>query len=213
MAVYFIRSGGPDGFIKIGVTSGRVEARLSSLQTGNPHKLTVLATIDGGPEVELKLHRRFAAFRVDGEWFRAAPELLAFIDGIVASASVRVGAPENLNALGFTKAQMHLLWFAMRLREVHESARKILDSYPYERRAWRADSMDHRDQAVAKELLDSIEYWQRENGQFFLQATELLPLSVDPRYVADALRLLLGLRTPEPWELDDPAETAGPEVN
>jgi hypothetical protein len=71
--VYFIRCG---DFIKIGF-SEQTERRFKSLQTAAAAPLELLGTIHG--ERELELHRQFAHLRSHGEWFRAAPELLAFI--------------------------------------------------------------------------------------------------------------------------------------
>ena len=58
--------------------------RLSLLQTSSPYPLTVLAAIPGGRKDEIELHTRFASLRVRGEWFAAAPELVAFIEGVLA---------------------------------------------------------------------------------------------------------------------------------
>jgi hypothetical protein len=70
---YFVQGifGGP---IKIGITSGSVEARVAAMQTGSPVELRTLAVLDGNHEREL--HRRFAKWRLHGEWFdSAAPGL------------------------------------------------------------------------------------------------------------------------------------------
>jgi hypothetical protein len=68
------------GLVKIGFHGGTdVRDRLRELQTGCPSKLILLGTIPGGPETEADLHRRFAFAHAHGEWFRPAPELLAFI--------------------------------------------------------------------------------------------------------------------------------------
>lgn len=81
--IYFIRSlaGGP---IKIG-TAGNPWQRCATLQTGNPEKLGVFAVIHGGRMEEIALHSRFAAERVQGEWFNATTELCAFIEGVRAA--------------------------------------------------------------------------------------------------------------------------------
>ena len=42
-------------------------------------RLILLATRPGGAKLERKLHRRFAAARSHGEWFRPTRELLAYI--------------------------------------------------------------------------------------------------------------------------------------
>ncbi|MER6503708.1 GIY-YIG nuclease family protein [Streptomyces sp. NPDC001455] len=61
---------GPPGSnrVKIG-TSNNPEKRLKELQTGNPDRLEVLWSTPGGRELESMLHRAFAAYRVEGEWF------------------------------------------------------------------------------------------------------------------------------------------------
>jgi len=75
--VYFIRCG-VDGPIKIWF-SRDVPGRLRQLQTGQPQKLRVLRAMRGDPALEAWLHRRFAAHRLDGEWFAPHPELLSYI--------------------------------------------------------------------------------------------------------------------------------------
>ena len=71
--VYFIRNGSR---IKIGWTTN-LKARLSSLAL--PPSAVELQ-IDGGPEEEAIMHRRFAKARVGRtEWFEAIPELEEFI--------------------------------------------------------------------------------------------------------------------------------------
>lgn len=76
--VYFIRSEKTHA-IKIGFTAGKIEDRLSALQTAHPYKLQVLATSRGNREYEKALHARFARLRLEGEWFEPHPDLLAFI--------------------------------------------------------------------------------------------------------------------------------------
>jgi len=76
--VYFIRSEKTHA-IKIGFTAGKIENRLSALQTAHPYKLQVLASSRGNREYEKSLHERFARLRLEGEWFEPHPDLLAFI--------------------------------------------------------------------------------------------------------------------------------------
>lgn len=74
--IYFIGAlGGP---IKIGYGYDP-QARLGELQVGNHQQLHLLATASGGRAEEMKLHQRFAAHRLRGEWFAPAPELLQFV--------------------------------------------------------------------------------------------------------------------------------------
>lgn len=77
--VYFIRavSGGP---IKIGVGTDPAQ-RLAVLQPGNPEKLRILGVIPGaGHKRERQLHLQFGESRLNGEWFKPTPELLATIE-------------------------------------------------------------------------------------------------------------------------------------
>lgn len=90
--VYFVQAG-PGGPIKIGFAAN-VEKRIAELQTGCPHKLSLLATENSedarGREAEL--HEQFAALRIDrSEWFRWSPELgEAIVEAARRTRSVRV---------------------------------------------------------------------------------------------------------------------------
>ena len=75
--IYFIQC--ETGEIKIGYTAGDPATRLAALAIGCPHKLTLLAAFEGGPEHEAALHRLFAADRIRGEWFRPSDALMAII--------------------------------------------------------------------------------------------------------------------------------------
>jgi len=83
--VYFVQQeNAPTAPIKIGVTTrDGLHARLSSLQTGNPNKLKILATMRGDVRDEARLHESFKHARVSGEWFRPTEGLLALIGGLV----------------------------------------------------------------------------------------------------------------------------------
>jgi len=65
--------------IKIGHAASDIDARRRQLQTGNPHPLVVIWHMDGTPDLETALHRRFAADRGLGEWFRPSTELILFL--------------------------------------------------------------------------------------------------------------------------------------
>lgn len=67
------------GRCKIGFTSGKVEKRIKSLQTGSPSQLVLLVAHPGSTESERALHERFASSRVVGEWFDITPELRAYM--------------------------------------------------------------------------------------------------------------------------------------
>jgi hypothetical protein len=64
-----------------------VKARLINLATANPYPLKVLATVEGGKNIERSFHDRFADSFHRGEWFRKTPELIAFIDQIAGKAA------------------------------------------------------------------------------------------------------------------------------
>jgi uncharacterized protein YozE (UPF0346 family) len=76
--IYFIQSE-LKNTIKIGYTAGNPEDRRKSLQTAHSHKLKIIATMPGTLEHEKDLHKRFAQYRLSGEWFESHPDILAFI--------------------------------------------------------------------------------------------------------------------------------------
>jgi hypothetical protein len=74
--IYFI--GAVDGDIKIGITKD-FPSRFRSLGTGTSQPLKVWLLIPGSPSDERNLHKRFAADRLRGEWFRRSQAILNFI--------------------------------------------------------------------------------------------------------------------------------------
>jgi Meiotically Up-regulated Gene 113 (MUG113) protein len=79
--VYFVqRTTG--GSIKIGYTRN-LKRRLMGLVVGSDAPLVVLATIPtDNHRIEIEIHRRFAKYRLHGEWFSPSEELLVFIASI-----------------------------------------------------------------------------------------------------------------------------------
>ncbi len=94
MVIYFIEAIGLER-IKIGVTNN-LSHRLGILQACSPIRLKVLLAMPGTTQTEAGFHRRFAAFRLHGEWFQATARLR---DAIRALQSMRTAAakppPEN----------------------------------------------------------------------------------------------------------------------
>lgn len=90
--IYFIR-GKQSKRIKIGYTGGDGVSRLAQLQTGSPEELELLATVDGGLDIEKRYHELFADCRVHGEWFEPSWELRELLDWHRAGAAVRNGRP------------------------------------------------------------------------------------------------------------------------
>jgi hypothetical protein len=71
------------GRVKIGTTRVASATRMRQGQTTNSRKLVLLLQMSGGAELEKKLHRRFAVFRVpDGgsEWFYKTVKIAEFIE-------------------------------------------------------------------------------------------------------------------------------------
>jgi Meiotically Up-regulated Gene 113 (MUG113) protein len=75
--VYFIQEDGA-GAIKIG-TSKHLKKRMDEIARILPSEIVLLATIEGGHEVEWVIQQRFNHAHVKGEWFRPVPELLEYI--------------------------------------------------------------------------------------------------------------------------------------
>jgi hypothetical protein len=65
--VYVIKSSNSK-LVKIGYAV-KPEQRARELQTGSPGKLTVAWSLPGHEQLERELHRRFADYRKNGEWF------------------------------------------------------------------------------------------------------------------------------------------------
>jgi uncharacterized protein YlaN (UPF0358 family) len=82
MAVYFVQpAGAPVEPIKIGFTEG-LERRVIELERQHSCKIAVLAVSTGGRRLERALHEIFAHYRVSGEWFEPADDILRLIDDI-----------------------------------------------------------------------------------------------------------------------------------
>lgn len=94
--VVYCAQQGVAGPIKIGVTAQKIALRIHALQTGNPEKIRVLATISGSRALEQRLHVRFRHCRkMHGEWFDPCADLLSFVDGIIAASAQALGIPER----------------------------------------------------------------------------------------------------------------------
>lgn len=74
-SVYLLKSG---EYYKIGLTTGTVKQRISSMQTGNPVKIKLVASFETEDVVgdEAYLHNKFGSYRVQGEWFSFPQELI-----------------------------------------------------------------------------------------------------------------------------------------
>ena len=147
--VYFIESG-PGGPVKIGYTSDTPQSRIRVMQTGNPSRLRLLASMEGTEADEAELHERFEDARIRGEWFHPTKMLLAVIaeaaasfpDAIpqekpVSSAEKLIkalGREAIMDAVGVSsqavsnakaRGQFHGLWFG-RMAELAEKRGKSI---------------------------------------------------------------------------------------
>lgn len=67
------------GFVKIGWTTN-LKGRVSEIENGLPQALTLHHSRPGTIKQERALHRRFAAYRTRGEWFKNKGELASWIE-------------------------------------------------------------------------------------------------------------------------------------
>lgn len=74
--VYFIEADGVA--VKIGFTHDVVR-RIRVMQIDCPHRLYVIGAMKAGYQIESKLHKKFRRYRIRGEWFNLAPEILEYI--------------------------------------------------------------------------------------------------------------------------------------
>ena len=76
--VYFIQCG-DNGPIKIG-TSVNPDRRLFEYRIGCPYPLKFIGVMNGNRHLEKRLHKMFAEFNIQREWFEPVPELIKFIE-------------------------------------------------------------------------------------------------------------------------------------
>jgi len=75
---YVFQMDGPDALVKFGRTKN-VKSRFATLRTGLPWPLRIVALI--GSDVEYEIKQRFAADKVQGEWFRPTEALADYLRG------------------------------------------------------------------------------------------------------------------------------------
>jgi hypothetical protein len=82
--VYFITTEHPGFPVKIGISESH-RMRITSLQTGLPYKVRVIAIVPTDDAIfERRLHRKFDHIRLSGEWFEQTPELLTYISELIS---------------------------------------------------------------------------------------------------------------------------------
>lgn len=90
MWTYFIR--GPEG-IKIGKSRNPKERR-RGLQLAHATELKIIIAVPASIISEAAAHERFQHLKMSGEWFRAEPELLDFIETLRDPAEIEPPAPK-----------------------------------------------------------------------------------------------------------------------
>lgn len=74
--VYFLRSG---NVVKIGFSTNLRE-RQKSLRTARPEPSFICKVVKGSPATERALHKRFAQYRLAGEWFDLRGDLARHLE-------------------------------------------------------------------------------------------------------------------------------------
>ncbi len=92
--IYFVQAIEGDDLIKIGMSSN-FPKRFTELRNASPVPLRMIATVRGGGILEGALHAKFRHHRSHGEWFYPVPELLKFIEWLVAEANAKASANEH----------------------------------------------------------------------------------------------------------------------
>lgn len=103
---YFVRAGDA---IKIG-SANDFKSRLRALQTAREAPLEVLAVVPSSAADEFQTHQRFAHLRLKGEWFKAAPELLSFIEGLKGAPTTAAHIDVEMDYLGKLVARCRSRW-------------------------------------------------------------------------------------------------------
>lgn len=89
--VYFAHCGNQ---IKIGQTLD-IAKRMSSLATGNPFPITLIAAITGSRWLERAIHARLRSYRLSGEWFRDHEDVRNLITDLQARGAAAIGFKEE----------------------------------------------------------------------------------------------------------------------
>jgi hypothetical protein len=91
--IYFVKNP-DDGRIKIG-QSENVRSRILWLRSTSKANVELLGVMEGSRLLEREIHARFASGWIDGEWFEATPELLAFIAENTKAFEVQIRPKAN----------------------------------------------------------------------------------------------------------------------
>jgi hypothetical protein len=170
--IYFIQSN-DNRYIKIGKANNPVK-RLAALQTNSPHRLKLLAVMPGDYEEESLLHKRFAVFRTQGEWFNAVPILMDFV-----LHSERLCGLASVN-----NAFLTLATHEPRLIDLYQEAALTVDDPNSDRFCANAVFFGHKGwHGIKPKLLDFVG-WHAESLAPQLGTEEAYDLAYDTVYEA-----------------------------
>jgi hypothetical protein len=172
MNIYFIKD--ERGPIKIGISCD-INKRITGMQTSNPYKLELLLYIQDCKYTEKQLHLMFNKYRIRGEWFEPAPELLEFID------KIRLENPKSFDGRDyvdtgkydqdFEDRQMSIQWriFKVKPYSVDEKI-FLLNNYKNMSVTELADRLDRSEKSIIKQLSSLItgEYNYKESYDYYL---------------------------------------------
>lgn len=116
--VYFLRPAGCEGPVKIGCTID-LPGRLRSAACWSPFELEVLATIEGGYDLEHQFHALFAADHERLEWFSWSSRMDETVAAINAGTFDPSALPEP-EYIGLSKVMRR--WAAEKAAPNHERA-------------------------------------------------------------------------------------------
>ena len=130
--IYFVREP-REGLVKIGY-SANPWRRIEALQIGNHAQLIIEAVVDGEMADEAKLHTRFAAQRVRGEWFRWSGPIAAHVASLESKAAP-VGKRDPIKTV-VNRALMAEGFSSSYCAELHSGPRRW--TFPLALKVWRA---------------------------------------------------------------------------
>ena len=120
MAVYILRSG-ENGPAKIGFTTD-LPGRLKYYKIHNPDVLQVVRHLEGTKADEKRLHQRFAALRIKGEWFNFHHDMMGDL-GLPDAIVIPVPVPSLTPVQTLIKTAGGAKAFAEKLNVEHATVR------------------------------------------------------------------------------------------
>lgn len=84
--IYFIQVAG-GGPVKIGITRHDPRQRMVKIQSDCPWPVQLLGAIKGDIDQEAIFHRQLEEFKLQGEWFRPAEQVIAVVESALQSAA------------------------------------------------------------------------------------------------------------------------------